>query len=71
MERFRHIPAGYYRNAHGILICFDITDRKMFESVSSTWLGDTEKHCSDNTPRVLVGMKLDLEFDRKVSTEEA
>ena len=50
---------------------FDITNRKSFDSISRYWIGQIEKNCSDNTPRLLIGNKYDLESLRSVSEEEA
>lgn len=33
-ERFRSITTIYYRGAQGIMVCFDVTDEKSFNSAS-------------------------------------
>lgn len=48
---------------------YDITDRESFTAVQ-TWMGEVEKHASDNISRILVGNKCDLEDQRAVSFEE-
>ena len=36
-ERFKSITTSYLRGAQGILVCYDITDRKTFQRVDS-WM---------------------------------
>lgn len=48
---------------------YDITDRESFSAVES-WMGEVEKHASDNISRILVGNKSDMENQRQVSFEE-
>ena len=68
-ERFKTITSSYYKGAHGIIVTYDITDRESFTAVQ-TWMGEVEKHASDNISRILVGNKCDLEDQRAVSFEE-
>ena len=41
-ERFRTITSSYYRGAHGIFICYDITDRVSFQNITR-WIGEIGK----------------------------
>ena len=41
-ERFRSVSRGYFRNAVGALVVFDLTSRESFDKVSS-WLEDLQK----------------------------
>mmetsp|Transcript_3426 Transcript_3426/g.6054 ORF Transcript_3426/g.6054 Transcript_3426/m.6054 type:complete len:202 (+) Transcript_3426:211-816(+) len=68
-ERFRTIAAAYYRGAHGIVITYDITDRKSFENVRS-WMDEIGKYGSERVNKLLVGNKADLVAKRAVETEE-
>ncbi|KAA8496791.1 Ras-related protein ORAB-1 [Porphyridium purpureum] len=68
-ERFRTIAAAYYRGAHGIVITYDITDRKSFENVKS-WMDEIGKYGSERVNKLLVGNKCDLVNKRAVETEE-
>ena len=68
-ERFKTITSSYYKGAHGIIVTYDITDRDSFSAIQN-WMGEVEKHASDNISRILVGNKCDLESQRAVSTEE-
>ena len=69
-ERFRTITPAYYRRAMGVLVIFDMTNRKSFENVEY-WLRNLEDHGDPKVRRVLVANKSDLAGRRKVSAEEA
>ena len=71
-ERFKNIVKHYYKGANGVLLIFDITKRDTFEKLDY-WLTDLQEN-SDNLDYLfiyLIGNKMDLEAERKVSTEEA
>ena len=68
-ERFRTVTSTYYRGAQGIVVIFDVTERRSFESVRA-WMEDVEKWASPGTEKILVGNKTDLHESRKVTTEE-
>jgi len=68
-ERFRTLTASYYRGAHGIIIVYDVTERETFENVA-TWMQEIDKYANDNVCKVLVGNKIDMVAERKVSREE-
>ena len=36
-ERFRTLTHSFYKNADGIIISYDVTDRKTFENIK-TWI---------------------------------
>lgn len=62
---------SYYRGAHGIFVCFDVTQRKSFEHVLSNWMEEIDRSRNNSVVIVLVGLKTDLVKDRAVSTVEA
>jgi Ras-related protein Rab-8A len=69
-ERFRTLTASYFKGAHGILMVYDISDRKSFESVS-TWMTMIKQQADTNISLVLVGNKCDVDDDQiKVKPEE-
>ncbi|MCD6514937.1 MAG: GTP-binding protein [Candidatus Odinarchaeota archaeon] len=68
-ERFRHVRPQYYKNAHGALLVYDITNFESFEKLIS-WLAELDRFCG-NIPIVLVGNKKDLEEKREVPTATA
>lgn len=69
-ERFRSIAKAYYRNAVGVILVFDITERKSFDELSS-WLNDVHTLCDPNAVIQLIGNKADLASQRAVTLTEA
>ena len=54
------VTSSYYKGSHGIIIVYDITDRKSFKEVEN-WLAEAEKYASEDVSKILVGNKNDLE----------
>eukprot|EP01113_Clastostelium_recurvatum_P032544 TRINITY_DN4198_c0_g2_i3.p1 TRINITY_DN4198_c0_g2~~TRINITY_DN4198_c0_g2_i3.p1 ORF type:complete len:259 (+),score=64.31 TRINITY_DN4198_c0_g2_i3:1-777(+) len=69
-ERFPTITSSYYRGAHGLFMCFDITDITSFESLLA-YKQDSDKYSRPGTQLVLLGCKKDLASRRAVSEEDA
>lgn len=69
-ERFRSITTSYFRNAHGIMVVYDITNKESLE-VAERWLLDVKRVCGDTPINLLVGNKSDLDSKRQVTIEEA
>ena len=67
-ERFLHINRMYYRDTHGVILVFDVTDRRSFEQIRSCWDDFKMHEGSQIVGKILVGNKIDLE--RKVSSSE-
>ena len=68
-ERFKTITYSFYKQANGVIVAFDITNQLSFTNVK-TWLDSIYLHADPNIVKVLVGNKIDLEDERKVSREE-
>ena len=69
-ERFHTITQQFYRQAQGMIIAFDLTNRRSFENVQ-TWIASIYRLAPDSTiPKVLVGNKVDLD-GRVVTRSEA
>ena len=66
-ERFRTITTSFYRRANGVIIAFDLTDRKSFESVG-TWIDSVAKNTDKGIVKILVGNKCDLAEEREVTS---
>ncbi|KAH0794084.1 small GTP-binding protein [Histomonas meleagridis] len=69
-ERFRSIAKAYFRSAIGVILVFDLTDRKSFEDLSG-WLSDIHSLCDPNAVVTLIGNKSDLKDQRSITTTEA
>jgi len=69
-ERFRTITYSFYKQANGVIIAFDTTNTASFMNVK-TWLESIKEHAGESITKVLVGNKIDLEDERRVSYEEA
>jgi small GTP-binding protein len=69
-ERFRTITRSYFRGSHGVLLAFDCTSRKSFESID-LWLKEIAKNADDNINKMIVGTKIDDKDKRVVFYDEA
>ncbi|GMH85686.1 hypothetical protein TL16_g10310, partial [Triparma laevis f. inornata] len=68
-ERFRTITTSYFRGAQGILLVYDVTDRRSFESIRN-WISQIQQHADVSVNKILVGNKCDITEEKSVSTEE-
>ena len=68
-ERFRSLIPSYLKNAHCIIIVFDITNKESFNSLDK-WLSDAKNNASEGTIFVICGNKSDLKEKRMVSENE-
>lgn len=71
-ERFRKsMVQHYYRNAHAVVIVYDVTKYSTFQSLPM-WIEECEKHqLTSQVPRILVGNKCDKVDAQVVSTHVA
>ena len=69
-ERFRAIARAYFRSAVGVILVFDLTDRKSFEDLNQ-WLNDVHSLCDPNAVVTLIGNKSDLTSQRVITAAEA
>jgi Ras-related protein Rab-1A len=67
-ERFRTIGKGYYKGAHGIILIYDVTSQKSFDSIK-TWLNEIKSEASNKVCVFLVANKIDIE-ERLISRED-
>ena len=68
-DRFRSITKNLYKGASGIMLIYDITNRKSFDNVK-TWVNSIREEVSNKVVIVLIGNKVDLEKKRQVETEK-
>ena len=77
-ERFRSITSGYFKESHGLILLYDITNRTSFDNLEK-WMdavNDTLGYSSNNDTHkkysvIVLGNKADLEDKRKVTYDEA
>ncbi|CAF1217454.1 unnamed protein product, partial [Didymodactylos carnosus] len=69
-DRFKCVVRNFYRGAHGVLLCFDITDSESFRNIEE-WANEIQRYCPQNIPIYLIGTKSDLKTERAVSYEQA
>ena len=69
-EKYRSICSTYFKNVNGIILVYDITDRKSFDSLSE-WLETIYRYASDEIVIMLIGNKKDLEEERNITKDEA
>jgi Ras-related protein Rab-18 len=55
-ERFRTLSTSYYRNAHGVIIVYDISSRDSFLE-TSRWFEEAENHALPNAIKYLVCLR--------------
>ena len=69
-ERFRSAAFQIIKNVDGIILVFDVTNKKSFDNLGS-WLPEIKERFSRTPVTILFGNKVDIEEDRReVSREE-
>ncbi|KAI6659150.1 Ras-related protein Rab-26 isoform X2 [Oopsacas minuta] len=69
-ERFKSFASCWLRNAHVVLLVYDMTDEASFTAVSN-WLATGRQYAKTEAVYMLVGNKGDLEMRRVVKEETA
>lgn len=69
-EKFRSISKMYYQTSHGIVLVFDLTNRKSFDDLNF-WFGEVKQFAKVDAKILLIGNKSDLAQNRVVSEKEA
>ena len=64
-ERFRALGPIYYRDSHGALLVYDITDADTFEKVKA-WVRELRKMVGEDIRICVAGNKADLSSKRQV-----
>lgn len=67
-ERFYTITSTYYRGAMGIMLVYDVTDGKSFDSIGK-WLRNIDENANEDVVKMIIGNKCDLEDKRVVPIE--
>lgn len=74
-QRYRPVLSTCYRNAVGVVVVFDVTNKKTFTNLKQ-WLLEVEEFTStmamrETTPKLLIGNKCDQTERREVDWETA
>lgn len=64
-EQFHSVATSYYRNAHGIMLIYDITSAQSFIHISK-WVSNISNNAPTNVKQVLLGNKCDMEENKRV-----
>ncbi|KAL4714044.1 hypothetical protein ACJJTC_008398 [Scirpophaga incertulas] len=68
-ERFRSVTHAYYRDAHALLLLYDVTNKSSFDNIRA-WLGEIREYAQDDVVIMLLGNKSDSGLERAVRREE-
>ena len=68
-DRFRSITKNYYKKANGIILIYDVTNKKSYKNIS-VWINQIKEEADPNVVIYLAGNKIDMEEERKIKTEE-
>ncbi|XP_065155249.1 ras-related protein Rab-37-like isoform X2 [Atheta coriaria] len=68
-ERFRSVTHAYYRDAHALLLLYDVTNKTSYDNIRA-WLGEIREYAQDDVVIMLIGNKADAGVDRAVRREE-
>ena len=68
-EKYRSITLNVIKDAQGIIVMYDVTDTKSFESIPN-WIQSIKDKKGSAFPMILVGNKVDLKSERKITKEQ-
>ncbi|XP_063068364.1 ras-related protein Rab-26 [Engraulis encrasicolus] len=68
-ERFRSVTHAYYRDAHALLLLYDVTNKSSFDNIQA-WLTEVHEFAQKDVVLMLLGNKADATHDRVVKREE-
>ncbi|KAM6165746.1 ras-related protein Rab-26 [Erethizon dorsatum] len=68
-ERFRSVTHAYYRDAHALLLLYDVTNKASFDNIQA-WLTEIQEYAQDDVVLMLLGNKVDSAQERVVKRED-
>ena len=68
-ERYRSISLNAIKNTQGVILMYDITNKKTFDAITK-WIKDIIDAKGKDFPIVLLGNKCDMETERQVTKDE-
>jgi Ras-related protein Rab-1A len=69
-ERFRKVAVNQFKGSQGVILIYDVTEKKSFERVTAWMESIKEEVDSENVEILLLGNKIDLENERAVTLKE-
>ncbi|CAF3336246.1 unnamed protein product [Rotaria socialis] len=69
-ERYRSLTGSYFKDAHAVMIVFDVTKQESFDNIKM-WLEEINTNATTDVNIVLVGNKCDLASERVVDYAKA
>ena len=71
-ERYKALTKGFFRNAQGIMIVYDVTNQESFENLKN-WIQSIKDNMGNDflerIPIVIIGNKIDSD-EREIKTED-
>ena len=68
-EKFRSLAFNTVKNADGVILMYDITNKESFKSIPE-WIKNVRERKGDDFPLLLLGNKIDKEDKRVISKEQ-
>uniref|UniRef100_A0A3Q3GJR0 small monomeric GTPase n=1 Tax=Labrus bergylta TaxID=56723 RepID=A0A3Q3GJR0_9LABR len=68
-ERFRSVTHAYYRDAHALLLLYDVTNKTSFDNIQA-WLTEIHEYAQQDVVLMLLGNKADSTHERVVKRED-
>ncbi|XP_034534567.1 ras-related protein Rab-37-like [Notolabrus celidotus] len=68
-ERFRSVTHAYYRDAHALLLLYDITNKTSFDNIRA-WLTEIHEYAQSDVVIMLLGNKADMSSERAIRRDE-
>ncbi|XP_031424183.1 ras-related protein Rab-26 isoform X1 [Clupea harengus] len=68
-ERFRSVTHAYYRDAHALLLLYDVANKASFDNIQA-WLTEVHEFAQKDVVLMLLGNKADAAHERVVKREE-
>ena len=72
-ERYKALTQGFFRNAQGVMIVYDVTNTESFDNLKY-WISSIQKNIESNKisiPVILLGNKIDVGDEREIKNEDA
>lgn len=67
-ERYRSLTTAYFRGAQGVMVVYDITKERSFNSLTD-WYRQIEEYASPEVVTMVLGNRCDQELQREVAKE--